>query len=331
VRAKDSGEPAKRRERAVRAAARQALAQLLEPLAGFALDAGFSVQEVETLLRIAAVRSVARRQREVSQRVNISGIAASTGIPRAEISRILKQPEGSEADTEAHARQQQATNRILSAWHEEPQFTKPNGQPAELKIFGRGATFDTLVKRHGRGIPTRAMLDELERAQALEVLPKQRVRAKALVAAESGAGPRAIKAFGERGGQILASMLMTLRSPDTSHVIKHVTQTVHSSVAWSFLTRELTALVNTSPEFDIPRILLSLGERGNSYRKTEGRVIIHISYHSGLASDCRISSIKRGRRNLHRLFQESNSNSEKTPRSTGKQSSTKYLLNSGSR
>lgn len=117
----------------VRGAAVKALSDLLEPLAGFVLDTGLSTFELQSLFRVAAVKSVAKRQREVSHRINISGIAASTGISRAEISRILKA-----SKTErpfVSDRQQQATNRILKVWHYDPKYTNVNGQPADFKDF----------------------------------------------------------------------------------------------------------------------------------------------------------------------------------------------------
>ncbi len=148
----------RKREVDARAASREALLKVLEPLAGFAFDAGLSIQDVCALFRVAAVQSVAAQQREAGKRINISGIAASTGIPRAEVSRILKGPKA--ADSKPRV---QSTHRILAAWRGDPRFTTPNGQPANLKIYGEGATFETLVKEFGRGLPVRAVLDELSR------------------------------------------------------------------------------------------------------------------------------------------------------------------------
>jgi hypothetical protein len=301
VRAKNSGATAKRRDAAVRAAAREALGELLEPLAGFALDAGLSIHEVETLLRIAAVRSAAKRQREFSRRVNISGVAASTGLSRAEISRILKSPARTEATTTTtKAREQQATNRILSAWHEDPQFTKSNGQPAELKIFGAGATFDALVKQHGRGLPTRAMLDELARAQALEVLPGQKVRAKALVAADRGASPQAIKAFGQRAEQLLSTLLATMRDPDGHQFVTHIEGAVHSVQELQVLHRDVAAVVRAARASHATGTAITT--RPGFVRKSErcGRTNIFISQHSELQPISTPSTIDGPRRNLRR-------------------------------
>ena len=201
----------------VRSAARKALLQLLEPLAGFVLDSGLSTFEVQSILRVATVRSVAAKQREFGRRLNISGIAASTGIPRGEISKIL-QDSGDSRVAKGDPRQQ-STNRILAVWHQSEKFTNTNGQPAVLKIYGRGATFESLVRNYGRGIPTRAMLDELITAGAIEVLSSQRVRAKASVVVDIGMNSRAISAFGERAAALLSTMLLNMRHPDRSQFI----------------------------------------------------------------------------------------------------------------
>jgi hypothetical protein len=230
---------ARKRNNDIRVVARKALVQLLEPLVGFVLDSGLSTQDLRAILREAAVRSVAARQLEVARRVNISGIAASTGIPRAEISRILKaSPESSRQITD---RQQQSTNRILAVWHQDPKFSAPSGKPADLKIYGRGATFDTLVRNHGRGIPTRAMLDELTRAGAAEVLSSQLVRVKTSVAIDRGVTLRAIRSFGERANELLSTMLQNMRNPESPQFIASISGTNISPTVLPLIRRELAS------------------------------------------------------------------------------------------
>jgi hypothetical protein len=195
-----------------RAAARKALSQLMEPLSVFVADAGLSAGDVCLLLREAVVKSVAKSQLEKSQRTNISGIAATTGIPRAEISRILNQK--TVPDDSKNNRRQQSTNRVLARWHDEPKFTAINGQPATLKLYGRGATFESLVKLYGRGIPVRAVLDELLRSRVVEVLPGQRIRAKASLAVHFGLSPQKVKRFGDRASELLSTMLSHMRESE---------------------------------------------------------------------------------------------------------------------
>jgi hypothetical protein len=228
---------APRRRSSVRAAAVDALGELLEPLAGFVLDAGVSVHELEALLRIAAVRSLANRQRELGRRVNISGIAASTGIPRAEISRILRTPSGrgpALADTDQHA-----ANRILAVWHDDPHYVNASGQPVLLSIFGPNPSFDALVKRHGGGIPTRALLDELVRTGSVEISGPAHVRAKSLFAADRGLSPGAIKAFGARAAELLATMLAKMRDPDSVQFLSNVETPIATADSLPVYRREI--------------------------------------------------------------------------------------------
>jgi hypothetical protein len=196
----------------VRVAARRAMVQLMEPLTALAIDAGLSTGELSLLIREAAVKSVAKSQLEISQRTNISGIAATTGVSRAEISRILKQKTAH--DDGKNKRRQQSTNRILARWHDGPKFTSIDGQPAILKLYGRGATFESLVKLYGRGIPARAMLDELLRSGVVDVLPGQRIRAKARHAVHSGLSAQMLKRIGDRASELLSTMLSHARESE---------------------------------------------------------------------------------------------------------------------
>ena len=208
--------PSKRTESAnrprrdeVRIAAREASLRLLEPLAKFALDNGLSIRELSSILREAAVRGLAAQQLEDSLRPNISGIAASSGIPRGQISKILnKKTTSPGAQNVKH--HEQSTRKILAAWSQDPKFAAANGLPADLKIYGRGATFEALVKSHGRGIPIRAILDELRRTGDIEVCDPQEVRLNRVCLAS----PKVISALGSDAREILIAILQGIRQPE---------------------------------------------------------------------------------------------------------------------
>lgn len=241
----------------VRVAARKALLQLLEPLSAFAVDAGFSAGDMCLLLRESAVRSVAMSQLETSQRINISGIAATTGVSRAEISRILKQ-RTSQDDRESN-RRQQSTNRVLARWHDKPKFTDINGQAAILKLYGRGATFESLVKLYGRGIPTRAVLDELLRSRAVEVLPGQRIRATTCVSVHVGLSPKIVTRFGSCASDLLSTMLSYRRESESPRILATAT-VLAAPDELPVIGREL---VNKSAEFlsEIGKLSASVSRR----------------------------------------------------------------------
>jgi hypothetical protein len=161
---------------AIQEAARKSLAKLMGPLSAFVFDCGLSISELNLILRTAAVRSAAVRQLEYSNRVNISGITAITGIPRGEVSRILNS--GGHLTSGAIQGRQNITSRILSAWHRDPGYLTAGRRPRDLKIFGGGPTFESLVRTYGQGIPIRAILDELKRVGAVQLTSSQKILPK---------------------------------------------------------------------------------------------------------------------------------------------------------
>ena len=283
----------------VRIVAKRALLQLLQPLAGFVLDSGLSANELHAIFREAAVRSVVAKQLEASDRVNISGIAATTGIPRADISRILKAR--AKGPKKVDHSQQQSTNRILAAWHEDPKFTGSNGQPAELIMYGRGATFETLAKKYGRGIPPRAVLDELIRAGAIELLASQKIRAKTSIAVERGISARVIKAFGERATELLSTMLLNMRRPEAPKFIANVSETSIQSSSLPLLRKELSI---KSADFlaDVQESLARKPDRRVSNRDDPdlARVSVTIFYHESFGKKNAKQHPAKKRRNFRR-------------------------------
>jgi hypothetical protein len=282
----------------VRVVARKALLDLLAPLIGFVLDSGLSTHELHSILREAAVRCVAARQMDVARRVNISGIAASTGIPRAEISRILKAT--SESPPQVTDRQQQSTNRILAVWHQDPKYTTAGGKPADLNMYGRGATFDSLVRNFGRGIPTRAMLDELTRTGAVEVRSSRLVRVKTAVVIDRGMSPRAIRSFGERATELLSTMLQNMRDPESPKFIASISGTSIPPAELPLFRKEL-ASKGTDFLADLREVLSRETVSGIDKRKHSppmNRVSVTIFYHE----TTRRSEVKRTPVNKRRNF-----------------------------
>jgi hypothetical protein len=299
VSAKDSEDKNPRRHATVRVVAIKALSDLLEPLAGFVVDAGLSAYEVQSLFRVAAVRSVANRQREVSHRISISGIAASTGIPRGEISRILKMTAAERPVVTD--RQQQATNRILAIWHYDPKYTNSNGQPADLKIFGSGPTFDALVKRHGRGIPTRALLDELTRTGSVDLIGSEKVRAKTLLALDRGISPHAVKIFGDRAAELLSTMLSNMRDPNRYQFISSIEGAISSRNSLPLFRREVSSKGADFLAVMRDRLFnVDSPHGGGRVSKGSDRVSLTLFYHEKVQDKSKEKQSAATRRNLRR-------------------------------
>src|SRR5271168_973038 len=255
--------PSKRIERAknpqrddVRIAAREASLRMLEPLAEFALDSGLSIRELSSILREAAVRGLAAQQLEVSRRLNISGIAASSGIPRGEISQILNKKTTSPGAQNVN-RHEQSTRKILAAWSQDLKYAAANGLPADLRIYGRGPTFEALVKSHGGGIPIRAILDELRRTGAIEVCGPQEIR---LIRVRQ-ISPQVIRVLGSDARDLLTTILQGLRQPE--NCVKLHSTTANISPNSIPLLRKEISKKGVNFLADVRRSLLRESRMGN--------------------------------------------------------------------
>jgi hypothetical protein len=184
-----------------------ALERVLDPLLELLFDAGVTVQEFNRIARTRSARIATKRVTNASGRASKSRVAIMTGLPRSEVARIL-----SSLDSLPKSKpDQHPARRVLAAWHDDPRFLAPNGDPAVLPIFGKKRSFERLVERYGGGIPVRAMLDELMQLDAVERLEDQKVRAKSRVPIMTGLTTRSIAAVGERGRDLLETLAHNVR------------------------------------------------------------------------------------------------------------------------
>jgi Family of unknown function (DUF6502) len=184
-----------------------ALKRVAEPLVDLMFDTGVTVHEFGQLVRESAVRVAAKRVSRESGRDSKSRVAIVTGLPRSEVARILRSGDASSSKRVG----QHPSRKILAAWYENPRFLAANGDPAVLPIFGKRRSFEQLVAMCSRGIPVRAMLDELTQIDAIERLSDQRVKAKSRIPILTGLTASAIAVIGERTGDLLETLTNNLR------------------------------------------------------------------------------------------------------------------------
>jgi hypothetical protein len=184
-----------------------ALKRVVDPLVDLMFDAGVTVHEFSRLMRERAVQIAARRVSKESGRDSKSRVAIITGLPRSEVARILRSD-----DVPPSTRLgQHPARKVLAAWFDNPRFLAANGDPAVLPIFGKRRSFEQLVAMHSRGIPVRAMLDELTQIDAVERLTDQRVKAKSRIPILTGLTVSAIAGVGERTRDLLETLTNNLR------------------------------------------------------------------------------------------------------------------------
>jgi len=194
----------------LRKATMSALSQIIDPLIGLMIDGGIAVAELNGLIRERSVRVASTRLLREGGRQSKARLAIATGLSRSEVARLL----AAKKQVTAPRRRPHPVARVLAVWFEEPRYLAANGEPAILPIFGKRRSFETLVERHGGGIPVRAMLDELTQIDAVQILPNQKVKATSRLPISTGVTIDAISAFGERGRDLLESLISNMRQTD---------------------------------------------------------------------------------------------------------------------
>jgi hypothetical protein len=266
---------------------------MLRPLSAFALDCGLSMSEVNLILRTAAVQSAAFRQLENSSRVNISGIAAITGIPRGEVSRILNP--GGDPRIGAIQGRQNITSRILSAWHCDPDYLTAARRPRNLKLFGSGSTLESLVRTYGHGIPVRAILDELKRVGAVRLLTSsQKILPKMPLAINPRITLKKIRDFDATTDDLVLCLL----SPTDGSFVEKVSGTR----VWSGRVSPVRSRIGTNAIALLRELQTKLAVKQAKHRPEDTEKVAHLSvkivYEEGNAQ--LVKHTLKSRRNFHR-------------------------------
>jgi hypothetical protein len=221
----------------VRDNAKEVLGMLLAPLAKHVLQSGISAREVQAIWRVAVVREASIRQTTNSSRINVAGIAAATGISRSEIARILcalNSKSYISPTSKPHA-----INRVLAVWNSNPAFARKNGRPKQLKIYGSGQTFESLVRENGGGLPIRAVLDELLRLGSVEVIESQKVRLISAVPRNRIQSTMSFLGLAEQVSQLLESMFERMRSPESEFSISTIDGEIEAGITLPMFRKQV--------------------------------------------------------------------------------------------
>jgi hypothetical protein len=187
----------------LRDATLSALSQLIDPILTLMFDSRVTVREFTQLLREIAVSKAGSRISSETGHSNKSRVSILTGLPRSEVTRLLKKPSSLVLSETVH----HPTRKVLSAWFDDSAFLTNEGDPAVLPVFGKRRSFERLVDKHGGGVPVRAMLDELTRINALEWLAGQRIRPRNRIPMMTGLTATSISMMGERGRNLLQTLM----------------------------------------------------------------------------------------------------------------------------
>ena len=136
-----------------------ALATLLRPLVRLMLKHSFSYSAFESVAKRVYAECAMEDFALPGRKPSVSRAAILTGLTRKEVNTLLSEPwSGANADSTHYNR----AARVVSAWVRNARFADAEGAPRALAMEGPDG-FSELVRLHGGDVPTRAVLDELER------------------------------------------------------------------------------------------------------------------------------------------------------------------------
>ncbi len=151
----------------------RALVRLLRPLARVLVRFGVAYPVFEELAKRAFVDAATEEPRLPGRRQTASRVALLTGLSRKEVARLRRQPDPDEQDLVDAGLNRAA--RVVAGWVRDPDFHGEGGVPADLELEGPFG-FDGLARRYSGDMPSRTVLEELERAGAVERTPAGGVR-----------------------------------------------------------------------------------------------------------------------------------------------------------
>jgi len=149
----------------IKSTLRSSCRALLRPIASVVLKCGMTWREFSELSKSVFV-SVATDEFGIRGRpTNVSRVSILTGISRKEVKRqrdLLSEPSttGAKKSTDA--------TRLLSGWHQDPDYLDKDGSPLALQPAGTNPSFESLFEIYGGDTPLQTLSRELLKAGSIE-------------------------------------------------------------------------------------------------------------------------------------------------------------------
>ncbi|HEY7528298.1 MAG TPA: DUF6502 family protein, partial [Candidatus Deferrimicrobiaceae bacterium] len=150
-----------------------AIITLLRPLVKILLRNGIPFGAFADFAKRVYVETAAKEFAIPGRKPSNSRVSILTGLSRKEVLRVKRLPP---PDDLGAAERYSRAARVLSGWLRDRRFADAYGDPAVLRLEGKGASFTELVKSYSGDEPARAVLDELVRVGAVERIDGGRVR-----------------------------------------------------------------------------------------------------------------------------------------------------------
>jgi len=197
---------------AISAKTQQDMVPMLLPLVRLFLRAGLGAGEFALASKLAFIR-IAAENAFLAERLNVSAIAASTGLTRKEVRALLDSldKEGSVAQPEnAHQR----TRRVLQGWLTDMAYRDRHGVPKSLPMRGDEASFEALVKRFGGDVTPMSVLRELQRTGSVVRTRAGLIKLKKYSTQERGYGADVLGQVALHVADLASALVKNIEQPD---------------------------------------------------------------------------------------------------------------------
>ena len=188
--------------------------QLLRPVARLLLKAGVNWKEFSDLSRTVFVEVATREFGLRGRPTNATRVAMLTGINRHEVRR---QREALEAADPAPT-YMNAAQRVLSGWHQDPDYLGDGGRPRRLADSGPAPSFQDLCRRYGGDMPPTALLRELRRVGAVDEGDDGLLSARARTYIQARVDPEKILRAGSVLEDVGDTVVFDLTAPATARL-----------------------------------------------------------------------------------------------------------------
>lgn len=177
-------------------------------LASLMLREGITAAEFGRLADVAFVRAARDKLRAEGIDASYSRIAAITGIHRHAVSTILNELDSQDlSETVSKRHQRNRLDRVLSGWFEDPLYTDTLGKPIDIPMDGPPPSFAELVRSNSGDIYHGIVLEELQRAGAIEVTESGALRAVSRRFVAGNADESALNHADEVAGDVLRTLI----------------------------------------------------------------------------------------------------------------------------
>jgi hypothetical protein len=136
------------------------LGRVLLSIATLLVGSGYAYSRLSRLAREAFVDAAASLLHSEKRKINIARIAATTGLTRTEVSKIIRR--SSRPTQWPHDPGNRSAN-VAAGWISDEDFVDSRKKPRRLPFKGGRFDFTALVKKYSGDIPVRAMLVEMLR------------------------------------------------------------------------------------------------------------------------------------------------------------------------